>query len=110
PGKGQVQVAVSLPPGYKLNADAPSSVKLTSKDPQRIALASESSRALTVPATFRAGDTELNLDLLLYYCATGRDAICLLDMAHVRLPVQVTPAAAAATLTVPYTVTAKPRP
>ena len=93
PGAGTLRLDLRLPPGYKVNAEAPS--RLTWADmPSQVRLAGDDRSLelagkefpLEVDATFHEGRAALAGDLAVYYCRS-EESVCLIH--QVRLEVTV---------------------
>jgi DNA-binding beta-propeller fold protein YncE len=97
PGAGVVQLDVVLPPGYKVNDQAPSSVSW--RTPSTVTqLPPDADRSLvgaTFPielaATFAPGSGELVADLTIIYCEAVTPDLCLIDEARIVAPLTVAP-------------------
>lgn len=94
PGKFTITFNLQLPEGYKLNTEAPSSLRIWDDG--------EAGSSIEVPvekdgtATFEvnlAGDRELNLDLTLYYCQESDVVLCMIHDELLVLPVRADPMA-----------------
>ncbi len=97
PGTGEVRIAVELPPGHKLNTDAPFYAAWSAPDPQVVAFEDTRQSAtmpnpafpLSIRARFGEGQTDLVVDLAVYHCREGEESLCFVDLAQVRVPVRV---------------------
>ncbi len=109
-GPGTIVINYALPPGFKVNEDAPSS--LTISGGRTVAsLASDAAGDLTgvslpaiVPVDFHEGDATLTLDINLVYCEENAESLCYIDRARFEIPVTVGPAEASTTLELTRTV------
>jgi thiol-disulfide isomerase/thioredoxin len=96
PGAGSITVEISVPPKFKVNDLAPFSMEWTSSndsiriDPkdadQRIV---DPSFPLTIPVEFSAGKAELTGDLVIYYCESESQSLCLIERVQIQLPVTI---------------------
>ncbi len=98
PGRGSVLVDVKLPPGHKVNEDAPSYISWKSQDRNVVTLPDEALHVplagqtfpVRLPATFHEGHTTLLAEFSLYYCKTDGANLCLLEFSDLEIPVTVT--------------------
>jgi len=44
---------------------------------------------VSIPATFGMGKTNVDVDLVVYYCAEGKESLCLIKQLRLSVPVQV---------------------
>ena len=95
-GDVTVVIDLPLPQGLKLNADAPSSMTVSSSQEAALAVeadaASRSGRLsfpVTVPVRAAAGEATLTVDLDIYYCTEGRESLCYFKALRLVLPVTV---------------------
>lgn len=110
-GPGTIVINYTLPAGYKVNEDAPSS--LTISGGRTVAsLASDKAGELTgvslpsiVPVDFHEGNAVLSLDINLVYCEENAESLCYIDRARFEVPVTVGPAGASTQLNLTRTVT-----
>ncbi|MBN1564315.1 MAG: redoxin domain-containing protein [Anaerolineae bacterium] len=94
-GEGLIEISVIIPDGYELNDQAP----FTAIWPDNlIAQIDELDRdyrvilpdlPVTFPVTFRAGQTELALDLTIYWCEGVNKSLCFVDKSQLVLPLTV---------------------
>jgi len=96
PGEGTLTLQLELLPGYKLNAQAPSAVTITTDRNQAVTLAGGASKTannpsfpFTVPFTASEGNAILNAEFILYYCEPAKESLCYFKEARVSLPVIV---------------------
>lgn len=96
-GPGTIVIAVTMPEGYKLNGLAPFTA-IWPDDP--VAQIPPDSRELRlfvpdlpvqVPVTFAPGQTELALDLTVYWCEAVNETLCFVDRTTLVLPLTVQP-------------------
>jgi DNA-binding beta-propeller fold protein YncE len=96
-GAGSLRLTFVSPPGYHLNALAPSRVEFQTPEGRtivverpRIAIESDDARAtVETRATFRDGTTPLTVKATIYYCRTGNEGLCLIHEADLIVPVTV---------------------
>jgi hypothetical protein len=93
PGAGVVRLDIALPPGYKINDQAPSSVAWRASGAQ---LAPDADRSLVgvplpldLPATFAPGAGEIVADLTVIYCEAVTPDLCLINEARLVAPLTV---------------------
>ena len=94
PVAAALELELLLPERCKLNAAAPSTVRVASDDadvagPEAPKVTFHEPRA-TVAIRFGKGETTLTVDLAIYYCREGNEALCFFRDARLRLPVRVT--------------------
>ncbi len=94
-GPGSIVLDVRLPPGYKVNPDAPSRFEWRA-DGGAVTLAPGTGGAvvdpsfpLEFPAEFRRGEGTLTGDISVVYCEAERESICLFDQVRVSAPLRV---------------------
>jgi thiol-disulfide isomerase/thioredoxin len=94
-GEGLITLDVTLPPGYKFNELAPSSMAWIVQDGV-VSLPPDADRALDPPtfplafeAVFMAGEGSLMADLTLFYCEAESESLCLLEQVRISVPVVV---------------------
>jgi DNA-binding beta-propeller fold protein YncE len=95
PGAGIVRLDIALPPGYKVNDLAPSSVAWRVEGGV-VSLPADADRSLAglrfpleLPATFTPGAGELVADLTVIYCEAVTPDLCLIEEARVVAPLTV---------------------
>ena len=95
-GDVAVVIDLPLPQGLKLNADAPSSMTVSSSQQAVLAVetdAAGSSGRLSFPVTVSvraaAGEATLTVDLDIYYCTEERESLCYFKALRLVLPVTV---------------------
>jgi hypothetical protein len=111
PGQVKVSVRVSLPDGYKLNADAPNAVLLRSGaadvlsfDGELRTLVVSNNQPWAAAAAAAEGRTELAADLSLYYCPVEKQALCYFREVRLVVPLTVAAGADANELTLSWTL------
>lgn len=101
PGEGTIELEIVMPPGYKFNPLAPSSVQWESQNDVVLLpegadgnlSGAEMPKSQTVQ--FHEGTDELRVDLNIYYCENERESLCLIEMVELVVPVEVAPGGAA---------------
>ncbi len=95
PGQDTLVMEITLPEGYKVNADAFSSFEW-SVEGQGVVLADDANRSvqgpsfpLRIPVRAASGQGTINLRLSLVYCEEEKESVCLLDRAEIRIPYRV---------------------
>ncbi len=96
-GDGMIDVTVKIPEGYKLNADAPFYIGYASADSGVVRLipkvheqnVQNPTFPLSIPATFGVGKTAVDVNLVVYYCAEGKESLCLIKQLRLAVPVLV---------------------
>jgi hypothetical protein len=96
PGAAELVLALELPDGYELLRDTPILAAITSGDAGVVSLGRESRVTcrqpqfpLRLPLQARPGETELQADLVLYYCKKEGPGLCITKEARLLLPVKV---------------------
>ena len=86
PGEASLTLQLQLPPGFKLNPQAPSAVTVeagggeqTFRNPKF---------PLTVPVKISEGDAVVKADFVLYYCETEKESLCYFKEARLSLAVK----------------------
>jgi hypothetical protein len=87
PGNAELLLRLELPPGYKLNAQAPSgvTVALGQASPQSFR---DPKFPLSVPVKVSEGETKLSVTYTLYYCESGKESLCYFKEALLSAPVK----------------------
>jgi hypothetical protein len=97
PGAGRIELALTIPEGYKVNDLAPFSMEWSGEtgavqfDPaaaNRRIVAPEF--PLSFPATFGEGEDEVAAELVVYYCQAEAASLCLIERVRLIAPVVVT--------------------
>jgi thiol-disulfide isomerase/thioredoxin len=93
PSVKELTFTLELPSGLQLNSQAPSQLELSASDRSvaKIAVSSipVTATTLMVPVQLTPGQTTLNLDLTLFYCSHGQQALCYFKQATLALPLKV---------------------
>ena len=96
PGDGTLVIDVTMPDGYKLNDQAaftaiwPEDAVAQVPSDQRDIRIVKPHLPLEVPVTFEPGQTELTLDLTVYWCESVNENLCFVDRSKLVLPLSVT--------------------
>jgi hypothetical protein len=114
PGQGSIDINLALPKGYKLNAEAPTYVGVSSADPKVAAVAPEHAEQnltkptfpLKIPAKFNPGQSKISVDLVVYYCESQSEGVCLVKQVRIETPLTVIQNAKQASVTVSLDLTA----
>jgi hypothetical protein len=110
PGEGIILVDAQMPIGYKLNALAPFTAIWSEND---IAIVPEDARDYAVvtpelpiefPVTFMAGQTDLRVELTIYWCEAIRETLCFVERSDVVLPILVSEDADTTDIALNYTL------
>ena len=94
-GEGVLQFNVMMPDGYKLNDLAPFTAILPEDAVVQVPTDQRDIRIvlpelpLEVPVTFEEGQTELTIDLTVYWCEAVNETLCFVDRAQLVAPVTV---------------------
>jgi len=96
PGDGTLTVQLELPPGYKLNALAPSALTIASAASPILNLASGAEQVtsnpnfpVSIPIKVSEGEVTIRADFLVYYCEAAKESLCYFKEARVSIPVKV---------------------
>lgn len=109
PGDATLTVQLELPAGYKLNAQAPTALSLSSSQGQVVSLNPEQpirnpQFPVTIPIKVHEGDTVVTADLIIYYCEAAKESLCFFKEARLALPVKVKSGAGGHKLAATYRV------
>ena len=94
-GPAEVELAVDLPPGYKINPDAPSRFEWSGEG---FSVPAGTNGSVINPSFPRTFDIEVNAggdligDLSVVYCDIEAESVCLFEQVRVIIPVIVAPA------------------
>ncbi|MEB2287150.1 MAG: redoxin domain-containing protein [Anaerolineae bacterium] len=97
-GPGTLRISVTMPDGYKLNGQAPFTAIFPDDPVAQVPAESRDTRIilpelpLEVPVTFAPGQTDLALDLTVYWCEAINETLCFVDRATLIVPLTVLPA------------------
>ncbi|RPJ00319.1 MAG: hypothetical protein EHM39_05045, partial [Chloroflexi bacterium] len=96
-GEGKLVIDVTMPEGYKLNDLAPFTAIWPENEAVQIPEESREIRIvlpdlpLEIPVTFVEGQTELQLELAVYWCEGVNQTLCFVDRAKLVMPLSVVP-------------------
>jgi thiol-disulfide isomerase/thioredoxin/sugar lactone lactonase YvrE len=96
-GPGTLRIQVTMPAGYKLNDLAPFTAIFPENPVAQVPADSRDIRItlpdlpVEVPVTFAVGQTDLALDLTVYWCEAINETLCFVDRATLVLPLTVRP-------------------
>jgi len=108
PGAGAVLVDAIMPFGYKLNASAPFTAVWSQNPTASIEESMRDYRVITpdlpieFPVTFTEGQTNLGVELTIYWCEAIKETLCFVERGTVVLPVTVSPEAVSTVLSLQY--------
>lgn len=110
-GDSALQLAISVPEGYKLN-DIATSLVAWQVDADVIGLAAEMQTQelvtldapLDVSVTLFEGAAVVSADITIYYCEAVNESLCFVERARLNLPVEVEASAEIAPLTLGYVI------
>ncbi len=93
PGDAQLTLQLELPKGYKLNALAPSALKITSES-SAVSIGGESTFRnpqfpVNVPIKTSEGDATVKAEFVIYYCESEKESLCYFKEARISVPVKV---------------------
>lgn len=113
PGDGQLELDVTVPPGYQLNDLGPFEVEWTSGDDGVAAFTASPSFRQVLPAfplrfplRLEVGETTLVGRATVYYCRYGEQEFCLIRRLELEVPIRVIAEAPGATVLVHHEVPA----
>ncbi len=96
PGAGIFSLNVKLPDGYKLNGQAPFTLRVyNNTDIVRVADSANNLKIVapempvTLPATFTEGAAEVTLDVAIFYCEAVNETLCFPAYVRFTLPLSV---------------------
>lgn len=104
PGELWVKLDVRLPEGYHRNAEMPTRL-IVGEGAGAAAFTFTAEEDIVFPVKVPS-EREVPIDLTIYYCKGGNDALCLIHNRSLRLPVRVGDGAAGKQATIPYRVEA----
>lgn len=99
PGQVTLTFDVDLPPGYKLNEEAPLLLR-PEQDGDVYRFAADEAPTLRLDVE---SDRDLDLNLTLYYCQTADERLCMIHNEHLVLPIEVAEDGPSS-VGIPYTV------
>ncbi len=106
PENSRLRLQIRLPDGYKLNPNAPSRVSIkvsgATVDGQTEINRPLTTTTLELPLKLSGRTATLEIDLLLYYCQSGREALCFIREAQLKQPLRQN--GNSATVSIEYTV------
>jgi DNA-binding beta-propeller fold protein YncE len=95
-GGGQIILEITLPEGFKVNDLAESFVSFASED-ETVQIAGSSrvviednTRRASLPVVYEEGRASLRADLTLYYCRTGEEELCFIELVVLEVPIRIT--------------------
>ena len=113
PGEATLRITLSKPEGYKLNADAPSFVTVTSPDASVLGITAANKGTfemptfpLEIPVAASEGAGSIRISYALYYCESGKESLCYFEGGELALPVKIDPEAKDSVLSVPLKISA----
>ncbi|HKP12219.1 MAG TPA: NHL repeat-containing protein, partial [Blastocatellia bacterium] len=108
PGDATLTINLDLPAGYKLNALAPSVVKITSEGQSLFAEGEKALRnpqfPVRLPLKLSEGDATVKADLVIYYCEAKKESLCYFKEAVVSVPVKAKKGAGNRNVSAGYTL------
>lgn len=115
PGATNLRIVLRTPEAYHLNSLAPSRLALTSSNPAVVALGEdevawstdEVSVEVPVPVMLAEGEATITATGHAYFCATGEEALCLIQALEVTIPVRVSAGAQGGEVVAEYTLRAE---
>ena len=107
-GEGTIRVNITMPEGYKFNDLAPFTA-IWAENPVvsipgewREYRTKEPVMPLDIPATFSEGQTELSVDLDIYWCEAINETLCFVKQAELVVPLTVEAASENSTVEMAY--------
>jgi thiol-disulfide isomerase/thioredoxin len=107
-GEGKILIDVTMPQGYKFNDIAPFTATWLGNPLVQIPEASRSIRIvdpqmpLEVPVTLAAGQTNVTVDLTVYWCEAVNESLCFVDRVRLEAPLTVSAEGSSHTVTIEY--------
>lgn len=95
PGEGTITMNITMPIGYKLNSQAPFTViwpedgVVTLPDDQLEYRQIVPDLPIVFPVTFTEGETQLSVDVTIYWCEAIKETLCFVDRGTVIMPITV---------------------
>jgi hypothetical protein len=111
-GAASVVLDYALPDGYKVNADAPSSIVISSGTNLATFTTGDAADLtgttlpVSVPTTLSEGAGTVRFDVTIIYCRTEETSLCLIDRVRYELPVTIGPPGASSQITLTRSVEA----
>ncbi len=110
PGVTTLRITFQSPESFHLNNSAPSRLELSSSSDLVVELSEtvltfsteDESFTIPVPIELREGEAEITGEGVVYFCRTGKEALCLIQQVRLVVPVRVDPAATAGEVVVEY--------
>ena len=110
PGVTTLRITISSPENFHLNAAAPSRLELASSSDRVVQLSEtelswstdDESFTIPIPIELREGEAEITGTGVVYFCRTGKEAICLIQQVQLVVPVRVSATATAGEVVVEY--------
>jgi hypothetical protein len=95
-GAGRLNLSIYLPDGYKVNDLAPFSMEwfsdsdvVTVNEEQANRRIIEPVFPLTIPVEFHEGEGALTGDLVIYFCESVSQSLCLIERVRITAPISV---------------------
>ena len=89
-----LELSINLPKGYRFVAEAPFQFAVSSDDTGVVKIDSTRTKTpanlVIFPIAAKSGKAILQIDMNLFYCSTGKDAVCFPKLVRLVLPVEVT--------------------
>ncbi|MFY9573918.1 MAG: hypothetical protein WAV20_21175, partial [Blastocatellia bacterium] len=113
PGEGTLSLQLELPAGYKLNAQAPSSLTITAPPNQVVGLTggieqtfSNPKFPVIVPIKVNDGEAAVRAEFVLYYCEAEKESLCFFKEARITIRVKSVKGSGSHNLSATYTLKA----
>lgn len=111
PGAGSIELQIAAPSGYKFNDLAPflmdwqsSNGNLQIKPEDALHQIVDPTFPLSIPVEFSVGESDLSGDLVIYYCESESQSLCLIEQLRVQIPVTISDSASVNTLMFSYEI------
>lgn len=107
-GEGEIVLSLTLPEGYKVNDLIDSTAAFSTTD-GRVTFAGDATSVidsveLRIPVTLAEGEDTLTADLAVYYCRVGEEALCLIEMVVIEVPLTIQSGGGDAAIQIDYTI------
>src|SRR5262245_12313699 len=102
PGDTTLTLQLELPPGYKLNLQAPSALTVASLAGGAEQTVRNPQFPVSIPIKLSEADATIRVDYIVYYCEAEKESLCYFKEARLNLPVVVKPGAGNRVLSATY--------
>jgi len=93
PAANSLELHIGLPKGYKFVEEAPFIFEVSTDDSSAVMIDSSSTRTpaslVEFPLKVISGKATLQIDMNLFYCSSGKNAVCFPKLVRLVLPVEI---------------------